>query len=77
MRHLPEQFRRFEPLWETSAFSFESANHMLTRAACGTVKAASIIVRKFLSNHALLLDSCEAPVLESKVYTVSRREGKT
>ena len=38
LRHLCDQVTRVGPLWNCSAFAFESANHYLLRALSGTVK---------------------------------------
>ena len=37
MRHLCDQVRRVGPFWNTSAFSYESADHFLVKNVAGTV----------------------------------------
>ena len=48
MRHLVEQVKRNEPLWQFSAFGFESANHNLLSAVSGTIKNPQNIAERFL-----------------------------
>ena len=48
MRHLVEQVKRNGPLWQFSAFGFESANHNLLSAVSGTIKNPQNIAERFL-----------------------------
>ena len=69
LRHLVYQVRRFGPLWLYSAFSFESANHLLLRSVAGSIKTPDKIVEKFLL--ALFSGSRDAEIHEinTKLYT--------
>lgn len=49
LRHLIWQTQKFGPLWCLSAFSFESANHMLKLSLTGTVNHGEILVKRFIS----------------------------
>lgn len=49
LRHLVRQVRESGPLWATSAFGFESANHFLKLPLTGTINQGDIIVRRFLA----------------------------
>ena len=48
LRHLANQVKKFGPLWLYSAFSYESANHLLLRTVSGLIKNPETIVEKFL-----------------------------
>ena len=48
LRHLATQVKKFGPLWLYSAFSYESANHLLLRTGSGSIKTPETIVEKFL-----------------------------
>ena len=56
MRHLCDQVERLGPLWNCSAFGFESANHFLIRALSGTIKTPESIVEIFIKNKWTLED---------------------
>ena len=56
MRHLCDQVQRAGPLWNCSAFAFESANHFLLRALSGTIKRPERITDQFLKNKWQLTD---------------------
>ena len=45
--------KKIGPLWMVSAFSFESAKHMLIRTVKGTLKNPEKIVEKFLSKQSM------------------------
>ena len=47
MRHLCGQVRRAAPPWNSSAFAFESAKHLLLRALSGTTKGPERIRDQF------------------------------
>ena len=48
LRHLPTQVKDFGPLWLYSAFSYESANHLLIRTVSGSIKTPEKIADNFL-----------------------------
>lgn len=47
LRHLADQVKCFGPLWTTSAFGFESANHHLKLPLTGTVNQAELIIQRY------------------------------
>ena len=74
MRHLCDQVRRVGPLWNTSAFSYESANHFLVKKVAGTVKSPEAIVEAFLKSKEVFMYDDTEPDFEilknfSKVST--------
>ena len=54
LRHLPDQVRRFGPLFAFSAMSFESANRILSEVYSGTHYECDVICRRFLQKQRLL-----------------------
>ena len=54
LNHLSWQVRNYGPLWCTSAFMFESANHLLSRPFTGTVNHLDLITEQFLRRKKLL-----------------------
>ena len=48
MRHMCDQVRLSGPLWNCSAFGFESANHFLIKSLSGTIKHPEKIIETFL-----------------------------
>ena len=50
LRHLCDQVKNLGPLWNFSAFAFESANHYLIRALSGTIKKPERIAEQFVAN---------------------------
>ena len=54
LRHLPDQVRRFGPLFAFSAMSFESANRILSEVYSGTHHECDVICRRFLQKQRLL-----------------------
>ena len=56
LRHLPDQVRRFGPLFVQSAMSFESAHAFLAKFASGSHDFCEIIARRYLERHLLLTD---------------------
>ena len=48
LRHLAWQVRNFGPLWTCSAFSFESANYMLSVAFTGNINHCVLCVERYL-----------------------------
>ena len=54
MRHLPDQVRRFGPLFSFSAMSFESANRILSDVYSGSHHECEVICRRFLQKQRLL-----------------------
>ena len=54
LRHLPDQVRRFGPLFSFSAMSFESANRILSEVYSGSHHECEVICRRFLQKQRLL-----------------------
>ena len=54
LRHLPDQVRRFRPLFSFSAMSFESANRILIEVYSGSHHECEVICRRFLQKQRLL-----------------------
>ena len=54
LRHLPDQVRRFGPLFAFVAMSFESANRILSEIYSGTHHECDVICRRFLQKQRLL-----------------------
>ena len=54
LRHLPDQVRRFGPLFSFSAMSFESANRILSEVYSGSHHECEVICRPFLQKQRLL-----------------------
>ena len=50
LRHLAWQCETIGPLWTTSAFLFESANHFLIKPVTGTVKTCKFLVQRYIWN---------------------------
>ena len=48
LRHLCNQVRRHGPLWKTSAFGFESADHILLVSVSGTLRTVDHVTENFL-----------------------------
>ena len=65
MRHLFNQVRRVGPLWNTSAFSYESANHFLVKNVAGTVKSPEAIVEAFLKSKEVFMYDGTEPDFET------------
>ena len=65
MRHLCDQVRRVGPLWNTSAFSYESANHFLVKNVAGTVKSPEAIVEAFLKSKEVFICDDTEPDFET------------
>ena len=53
LRHLPEQVRRFGPLFCQSAMCFEAANRTLGEVASGSNSECEVICRRVLQRHKL------------------------
>ena len=58
-QHLPDQVRRFGPLFVMSAMCFESAHAFLAHFASGSHEFCQIICRHYLEYHQLLQASLE------------------
>ena len=54
LRHLPDQVRRFGPLFSFSAMSFESANRILSEVYSGSHHECEVICRRLLQKQRLL-----------------------
>ena len=65
MRHMCDQIRREGPLWNTSAFSYESANHFLVKIVAGTVKSPEAIVEAFLKSKEVFMDADAEPEFDT------------
>ena len=65
MRHLCDQVRPVGPLWNTSAFSYESANHFLVKNVAGTVKSPESIVEAFLKSKEVFMCADTEPDFET------------
>lgn len=59
IRHFPFQVEKFGPLWATSSFAFESANHHLVRTTISTVNQAKLIVERFVRLKVLLNETVD------------------
>ena len=59
IRHFPYQVEKFGPLWATSSFAFESANHHLVRTTMSTVNQAKLIVERFVRLKVLLNETVD------------------
>ena len=68
LRHLAMQVRTHGPRWLFSAFSFESANHMLLRTVSGSIKTPEKIIQNFLSAQFLASETPEKYV-NTELYT--------
>ena len=60
LQHLPDQIRRFGPLFVMSAIAFESAHSFLAHFATGSHGFCQIISRRYLEYHELLKASVES-----------------
>ena len=65
MRHLCVQVQRVGPLWNTSAFSYESAYHFLVKIVAGTVKSPEAIVEAFLKSKEVFMYDDTEPDFET------------
>ena len=80
LQHLPDQVRRFGPLFVMSAMAFESAHSFLAHFATGSHGFCQIISRRYLEYHELLKASVERDdlTLLARAWTnqeeVSQRE---
>ena len=69
VRHLPEQVKMLGPLWLHSAFSYESANHMLIRTVKGSIKQPDKIVYNFLTSQFCEQNSSDCKTINTELYT--------
>ena len=76
LRHLPEQVRRFGPMFSFSAMSFESANRILGEVYSGSHHECKIICRRFLQKQRLrdLHHNCDDSKIGSLVKQLLRHE---
>ena len=71
LRRLSWQCNNFEPLWVTSATSFESANHHLIRPVTGSVNICRLLATRYIRNKELQRSKIRDDVLKSFVENLS------
>ena len=59
LRHLPDQVRRFGPLFVMSAMGFESAHSFFSHFATGSHGFCHVICRRYIEHHQLLQSHIE------------------
>ena len=74
LRHLPTQVKDFGPLWLYSAFSYESANHLLIRTVSGSIKTPEKFVDNFLFSQFNETSSHSKSGINADLYTKLSQE---
>ena len=70
MRYLCNHVRRLGPLWNCSAFGFESANHFLVRALSGTTKTPESLVGMVVKNRWTLVTFKEKDAIDTNQESI-------
>ena len=71
LRHLPDQVRRFGPLFCQSAMSFESANRTLGEVFSGSTSECEVICRRILQRHKLSEIELKSETLKPLFFKLS------
>ena len=74
LKHLPDQVRRFGPLFTFSALSFEAANRTIGDVFTGSNSECHVICRRILQKHKISLIDIKNPLLENLFHHFTNKE---
>ena len=77
LKHLPDQVRRFGPLFCQSAMSFESANRTLGEVFSGSTSECEVICRRVLQRHKLSEPDFQSEKLKPLFFKLSGKNQQT